>query len=408
MNIGRRAERARAAESDEMDVAADRMKDETIIEDATVIPPAEDAETMWNIPVTKEETTAAESAVDEDVSAVQDMEKILRATLSPRAAAIIARGFVDLGIQTPRDLRRIVLKRSVGLIAVELFATAFNALMTVSMFVLSINLNYNPYEAIFPTFLAYLSFAMILVAGAIFAVETAAHFILLSAYIYSLVSFETADLRKFVEATQRLGDTEHIISAMTPSSMRRATSSMHVLKILNDIRDALHEEAELITPTHSTLHNLAAYFELSNAQSKFGFKSENYGISDREAMRIASLFSEHDKDGTGELDGEKLKALLSSMGHNVTQMDTNIALRLLDKEEDGIVSLNEFVEWYVKGIDVPDFIAQHAKSGGKPQTKIGAASSAVPPKLKPKSQSEIIQDATPSNPEIDADTFDDA
>ena len=346
--VRRFVRRPRSAESDDVGVAADQS-----VENATVIPPGADASTY--IPVTKETSTPSMS---HDSEAVEEMSRVLRATLSPRAAAIIARGFVDLGIKTPNDLRKTVLKRSMGLIAVEVFATLFNALMTVSMFVLSVNLNYNPYEAVFPTFMAYVAFAMILIAGAIFAVETAAHFILLSAYLYSLVTFETADLKKFMSATQQLGDTEHIIGALTPASMRRATSSMKVVSLLNQIRDALHEEAELITPHYSTLHNLAAYFEYANAKEKFGFVPSNYGISEQEAMRIASLFSEHDKDGTGELDGDKLKVLLSSMGHDVTDMDCNIALRMLDKEEDGVVSLNDFVEWYVKGISVPAYVIE--------------------------------------------------
>jgi hypothetical protein len=341
-----------AAESDDVDIDVDAaVIDSPTVDDATYVP------------VTKERSSggAATGAVS-DSSAVDEMSKVLRATLSPRAAAIIARGFVDLGIKTPNDLRRIVLKRSTGLIAVEVFATLFNALMTVSLMVLSVNLNYNPYEAVFPTFMAYVAFAMVLIAGAIFAVEAAAHFILLSAYIYSLVTFETADLRNFITATQQLGDTEHNIGALTPFSMRRATASMKVLTLLNQIRDALHEEAELISNSRSTIHNLAAYFEYANAKEKFGFDPQSFSISDKEAMKIAALFSEYDSDGTGELDGDKLKSLLSSMGHDVTEMDCNIALRMLDKEEDGVVSLNDFVDWYVKGISVPAYVIEQKKS----------------------------------------------
>jgi hypothetical protein len=338
-----------AAESDDIDVDA-AVIDSPTVDDATYVP------------VTKETSRGAPTGTVSDSSAVDEMSKVLRATLSPRAAAIIARGFVDLGIKTPNDLRRVVFKRSTGLIAVEVFATLFNALMTVSLMVLSVNLNYNPYEAVFPTFMAYVAFAMILIARAIFAVEAVAHFILLSAYIYSLVTFETADLRNFITATQQLGDTEHIIGALTPFSMRRATASMKVLTLLNQIRDALHEEAELISNSRGTIHNLAAYFEYANAKEKFGFDPQSFSISDKEAMKIAALFSEYDSDGTGELDGDKLKSLLSSMGHDVTEMDCNIALRMLDKEEDGVVSLNDFVDWYVKGISVPAYVIEQEKS----------------------------------------------
>ena len=48
---------------------------------------------------------------------------------------VVAKGFNDLGVENPRDLRALVAKRSLGMIFIELAATVFNALMAVSMFV---------------------------------------------------------------------------------------------------------------------------------------------------------------------------------------------------------------------------------------------------------------------------------
>ena len=112
-----------------------------------------------------------------------------------------------------------------------------------------------------------------------------AHAIILGVYVYSTIRFETSDLRKFTKAMRKIGDVDHVVGAVPAgAAVRRASSVIRVVAVLNKIRDALISEAELIAPAgKSTLHNLAAYFEYSNARSKFAFEPEDYGIDRAEA-----------------------------------------------------------------------------------------------------------------------------
>ena len=293
----------------------------------------------------------ANDAMD-DIDAVEEMTRVLQTSLSPTAAAVVAKGFNDLGVENPRDLRALVAKRSLGMIFIELAATVFNALMAVSMFVITFSVETAPTTAF-----EYLVGCAVALGAAIFSVEAMAHAIILGVYVYSTIRFETSDLRKFTKAMRKIGDVDHVVGAVPAgAAVRRASSVIRVVAALNKIRDALISEAELIAPAgKSTLHNLAAYFEYSNARSKFAFKPEDYGIDRAEAMRIAHVFSEWDADASGALSPEELRKLLGALGSDdVSDIDVNVAMRVLDENETGEINFNEFVRWFTRGVRVPD------------------------------------------------------
>ena len=293
----------------------------------------------------------ANDAMD-DIDAVEEMTRVLQTSLSPTAAAVVAKGFNDLGVENPRDLRALVAKRSLGMIFIELAATAFNALMAVSMFVITFSVETAPTTAF-----EYLVGCAVALGAAIFSVEAMAHAIILGVYVYSTIRFETSDLRKFTKAMRKIGDVDHVVGAVPAgAAVRRASSVIRVVAALNKIRDALISEAELIAPAgKSTLHNLAAYFEYSNARSKFAFKPEDYGIDRAEAMRIAHVFSEWDADASGALSPEELRKLLGALGSDdVSDIDVNVAMRVLDENETGEINFNEFVRWFTRGVRVPE------------------------------------------------------
>ena len=293
----------------------------------------------------------ANDAMD-DIDAVEEMTRVLQMSLSPTAAAVVAKGFNDLGVENPRDLRALVAKRSLGMIFIELAATVLNALMAVSMFVITFSVETAPTTAF-----EYLVGCAVALGAAIFSVEAMAHAIILGVYVYSTIRFETSDLRKFTKAMRKIGDVDHVVGAMPAgAAVRRASSVIRVVAALNKIRDALISEAELIAPAgKSTLHNLAAYFEYSNARSKFAFKPEDYGIDRAEAMRIAHVFSEWDADASGALSPEELRKLLGALGSDdVSDIDVNVAMRVLDENETGEINFNEFVRWFTRGVRVPE------------------------------------------------------
>ena len=292
----------------------------------------------------------ANDAMD-DIDAVEEMTRVLQTSLSPTAAAVVAKGFNDLGVENPRDLRALVAKRSLGMIFIELAATVFNALMAVSMFVITFSAARDAPAVASTTAFEYLVECAVALGAAIFSVEAMAHAIILGVYVYSTIRFETSDLRKFTKAMRKIGDVDHVVGAVPAgAAVRRASSVIRVVAALNKIRDALISEAELIAPAgKSTLHNLAAYFEYSNARSKFAFKPEDYGIDRAEAMRIAHVFSEWDADASGALSPEELRKLLGALGSDdVSDIDVNVAMRVLDENETGEINFNEFVRWFTR------------------------------------------------------------
>ena len=71
-------------------------------------------------------------------------------------------------------------------------------------------------------------------------------------------------------------------------------------------------------------------------------------------MSLAALFSEWDTDGSGTLSSTELKYLLNALGHDtVNEMEVNMAMRVLDKDETGEVNFSEFVRWYRGGVILP-------------------------------------------------------
>ena len=128
---------------------------------------------------------------------------------------------------------------------------------------------------------------------------------------------------------------------------------IRVVAALNKIRDALISEAELIAPAgKSTLHNLAAYFEYSNARSKFAFKPEDYGI-DRVACASRRLL-QVGRRRLGRALTRGIKKLLGALGSDdVSDIDVNVAMRVLDENETGEINFNEFARWFTRGVRSP-------------------------------------------------------
>ena len=125
----------------------------------------------------------ANDAMD-DIDAVEEMTRVLQTSLSPTAAAVVAKGFNDLGVENPRDLRALVAKRSLGMIFIELAATVFNALMAVSPFVITFSAARDAPAVASTTAFEYLVECAVALGAAIFSVEAMAHAIILGVYVY--------------------------------------------------------------------------------------------------------------------------------------------------------------------------------------------------------------------------------
>ena len=271
-------------------------------------------------------------------------------------AELIAKNFESMGIQTPRELRKIVVKQNVKLILFEAVAIMFNLGVTVAIYSIFL-LNGAPlaWEPGASELVSQvLAFALFICAG-IFSVETIAHAVVFFSFVYSLFYFSFANLDKFTSAMHRLAEE----AANQPDlssfrSIRRAVSATRVLQKLNEVKRAIIVDKKLADETLKDmpeLKRLSAYFELKNAIDEHGFSYTKYGLTEERAMVLASMFAEVDEDADGEINEEELRKLLTEMAKNEhvewtsLNADFNVAFNLLDTDGDGKIDLDNFCEW---------------------------------------------------------------
>ncbi|KAG2997395.1 hypothetical protein PC128_g22845 [Phytophthora cactorum] len=65
----------------------------------------------------------------------------------------------------------------------------------------------------------------------------------------------------------------------------------------------------------------------------------------RETVRAA--FACYDEDGSGWIDAAELRHLVSDLGGVLTERDFRKALRLLDRDSNGVIDRDEFTQWWV-------------------------------------------------------------
>lgn len=69
-----------------------------------------------------------------------------------------------------------------------------------------------------------------------------------------------------------------------------------------------------------------------------------------QAQRLALLtreFDKFDRDRNGRIDYEEFRALLESIGPQPTEEEAQLAFSIIDTEENGDVSFDEFAHWWL-------------------------------------------------------------
>lgn len=64
----------------------------------------------------------------------------------------------------------------------------------------------------------------------------------------------------------------------------------------------------------------------------------------RETIRAA--FARYDEDANGSIDARELRRLIEDLGGVLTDSDLSAALRVLDKDRNGVIDLQEFIGWW--------------------------------------------------------------
>ncbi|GMF56723.1 unnamed protein product [Phytophthora fragariaefolia] len=66
----------------------------------------------------------------------------------------------------------------------------------------------------------------------------------------------------------------------------------------------------------------------------------------RETVRAA--FACYDEDGSGWIDTAELRRLVADLGGVFTERDFRKALRILDRDDNGVIDQEEFTEWWLR------------------------------------------------------------
>jgi Ca2+-binding EF-hand superfamily protein len=308
----------------------------------------------------KKKSSSSSKTVDEKEMSVKDAKEIFQSTLHSKmtveTAELIAKNFESMGIRTPRELRKIVVKQNIKLILFEAMSILFNLGVTVAIYSIFL-LNDAPvaWEPGKSELVSQvIAFALFICAG-IFSVETVAHTVVFFSFVYSLFFFSFANLDKFTKAMHTLAeDAAGQPDLSSIRSIRRAVSATRVLQKLNEVKKAIIEDKKLADESLKDmpeLKRLSAYFELKNAIDEHGFSYAQYGLTEERAMVLASLFADVDEDADGEINEEELRKLLTEMAKNEhvewtsLNADFNVAFNLLDTDGDGKIDLDNFCEW---------------------------------------------------------------
>eukprot|EP00884_Botryococcus_braunii_P007804 jgi/Botrbrau1/17024/Bobra.49_2s0080.1 len=169
-------------------------------------------------------------------------------------------------------------------------------------------------------------------------------FFMLGVISFAAIQYGT-NTPAFMAAIRELAGTPSGVSVLDKA--QAAVNTFKVITALNDISDLLKRGIGNDTP--STLKNLSAMLTLSKAEKK-GFKPEDYGLSANDAGSIAAVFSRFDANDDMVLQEEEVKRLFVEEGYNLDDAEVKAAIKILDKDGDGLINFPEFVDWWVNKI----------------------------------------------------------
>jgi len=344
-----------------------------------------------------------------DVEATRALETVLGVHMNESAARVIARDFAALGVDTPAKLRRMVVGKSFRLLLTQALAALVSAVVAFSMFLLLKNadaifagafdvaamndgrLIVTPeVGAVIKSIVEVLAYCV----GGAFAVEAFAHAVIFGTFLANALFLGFTDLHAFVDAVQTLsGERERNKIASVPGvdAARDAAFAVDATRRLASLRlcvdDAVRKTPE--TANMSGVERLGALLELSVAETTYDFRPSDFKLTESEAMRVASLFARFDDDADGFVSRAEVAALLRSAADSASaevlaEMEWDpyeatfafddddgddpgaLAMAVLDADDDGRVSLEEFVAWWRGGcpLDLETIATQSALSAG--------------------------------------------
>jgi len=261
--------------------------------------------------------------------------------MKPAAAKEVLRSWREVGIEDADDLRRILTRRSQTALAVLGGQAALDLLAGY--------ISYTAGGAFSASggLLGALALVSYGLAGyyALQALFTAVTFVSLAGSGAAYGADADAVMGAVTALAARGGQLDVVTKAKTAISM------VKVVRSLNTANNLLKQQGGAST---GTLEKLSAYLTLSNAEKSYGFDPSKYGLTEAEALDIAARFARYDANDDGRLELAEMERLFQATGLSVSEDETRAALDLLDKRGSGFVEFDEFVDWYVETVDIPE------------------------------------------------------
>lgn len=298
----------------------------------------------------EEDSKQTDAADSEKFSKV--LEELKNKGMTPATAKTVLKKWSDMGAQTPEELRKLLLTKSLRPISGLLIQAALDSVAAFGGFFLGdlsgkADFSGNVFVQLIGYFLGcYYFLQVVFELGAAVA-------LVVGAYKYQA---NTADV---LRAVQQIAGPGTGVSVVDKAQL--AVNTLKVLQTLDSIFEILKGQFDGI-PNRTTLQNLSAYLTLVRAKDLYGFDPAQYGMSEQEAGNIALVFSKYDSNENGRLELSELKALCLSLGKELDDAELKEALRILDANGNGTVEFGEFVEWWVKELN----------RGGRPATDLKA------------------------------------
>ncbi|CAK0779977.1 hypothetical protein CVIRNUC_004904 [Coccomyxa viridis] len=276
-----------------------------------------------------------------DSKADKEVSKLVKG-LDKNTAQQILQVWEKSGAESPDQLRKLLIKRSVQSAGAVLVQTVLDAGASWGGFSTA---SYLSAGGDFPgkIIVQYLAYFL----GLYFAAGVFLDLFLLGATTFAGVNYST-NAEAFQKAVRQVAGQSSGINVVDKA--QSAVNTVKIINALNEISDILKKRVQAETSQADTLNNLTVYLTLQKAEQK-GFKAEKYGLSGDQAAEYAVVFSKYDSNDDMVLEASEIGSLLSQEGFNFENREVKEAVKLLDKNGDGLISFEEFVEWAQTKLD---------------------------------------------------------
>ncbi|KAI8467067.1 MAG: hypothetical protein J3K34DRAFT_431860 [Monoraphidium minutum] len=278
-----------------------------------------------------------------DDMVAKQMEELKKAGMSPQQARQTLKTWADLGAKDEQELKALLLKRSLKPVSTLAGQLLLDFACSAGAFAIGSNLSTMelPAWGIGLQLVAYFG-------GCWYAIQALAEAGALGAVVVTSRRYQT-DSDAILAAVQQLAGPSSGIGVV--DSTKLAVNTLRLVGVLRGISDDLKTLSGSDKLERSTLKNLSAYLTLQTAKDKFGFDSSKYGLTEAQAVDIAAVFSEFDRNDDGRLELGELRRLCDLVGRTLSDDELREALRLLGGGKEpgaaGYLYFTDFAEWYL-------------------------------------------------------------